>query len=91
MPPFDSKSPAPASTILPPERVPMVPTWDPAAPSKDADAAVIAPAETNGEYGTLDGSSPAALGGTAATWPSEKLLGGTEPATGLDEHEHRGQ
>jgi len=79
LPPFDPASPRPNSTINPPERVAMTPTWDVAAEGqkKDVAAAAIAPPNVNGEYGALDGSNPSTLeqlqGG--AFLDSDALLG----------------
>jgi hypothetical protein len=69
LPPFDPASPKPNSTINPPERVAMTPSWDvdAEAQKKDVAAAAIDSPNVNGEYGTLDGSRPATL---------ERLQGG---------------
>jgi hypothetical protein len=67
-----------------------VPTWSPDDEARKSDVTLtrIAPAETNGEYTVLpDASNPAHRPG-AAFWESDQLHG-TQPATGLDAHEHR--
>ncbi len=92
MPPFDAKSPKPNSTILPPERSPMLPTWDPDAPSKDAQLAVIAAAVVNGEDATAYDCAPVTLEKIApgAFLSSDELQGGaTRAATGLNSDEQR--
>ena len=62
LPPFDPATPKPNSTINPPDRVAMTPTWDPSAPSKDAALTRIASAEVNGEFSAHpDGSNPSCL------------------------------
>ena len=92
LPPFDPVTTKPNSTINEPERSPMLPTWDPDAPSKDADLVRITAANPNGEYGVLDGSNPAQLEDHApgAFLDSDALQGGaTRAATGLNSDEQR--
>ena len=50
-----------------------LPTWNPSEVPKDAKLAKIASPNTDGEYGTLDGSHPKHDERTAAAWPSDKL------------------
>ena len=81
LPPFDPATTKPNSTINPPERSPMVPTWDPTADNKDAALVRIDAANLpGGEYSSdgADDSNPVKLEAMAAPafWPSDKLDGG---------------